>query len=86
MAEPKERRSNRSRKPKIHFDEIAQPSGPSKPSKAPSKPFTTPKASIKPTPTTKPTEKPPPTAKSNAKPSKSPTNLPILDLVEDLYS
>jgi hypothetical protein len=93
MAEPKERRSNRSRKPKIHFDEIAQPSGPSKPSKplskpskAPSKPSTAPNASTKPTPTTKPTEKPPPTAKSNAKPSKSPTNLPISDPVEDLYS
>jgi hypothetical protein len=49
MAEPKECRSNRSRKPKIHFDEIAQSSAPSKPSiahKAPTKPIN---------PTTKPT-------------------------------
>ena len=82
MAEPQERRSNRSRKPKIHFDnQITQSSRPSNPSIAS-------KASGKPTnPTTKPTQKPlPPAAKFNEKPSKSSTNLPILDPVEDLCS
>ena len=53
MAEPTERRSNRSRKPKVHFDDqIAQPSRPSKSSRAP-------KALAKPTKSTaKPTAKP----------------------------
>ncbi|SRR6266498_5986038 len=77
MVESKERRSNRSKKPKIHFDEIAQSSRPSKPSTAPKKP------SLKLTnPITKPTKKPLPIAK----PSKSPINLPILDPVEDFCS
>jgi len=66
-----ERRSNRSRKPKIHFDDqIAQSSKPSKPS-------TVPKVSAKPTK---------PTAKSNEKPLKLPTNLPVSDPIEDLCS
>ena len=34
MDEPTDRRSNRSRKPKTHFDDIVQSSGPSKPSNA----------------------------------------------------
>src|SRR6266536_1307604 len=53
MAEPTERRSNRPRKPKVHFDDqIAQPSRPSKSSRAP-------KALAKPTKSTaKPTAKP----------------------------
>jgi hypothetical protein len=60
MAEPTERRSNRSRKPKVHFDnQIAQsgPSGLSIASNAPAKP-------TKPAP--KSTKKPTPTAKSKA--------------------
>src|SRR6266498_1006140 len=77
MAEPKERRSNRSRKPKIHFDEIAQSSGPSKSSTAPKKP-----SSKFINPITKLTKKPP----SVVKPSESPINLLILDPVEDFYS
>jgi hypothetical protein len=76
MAEPTDRRSNRSRKPKVHFDEIVQSLGPSKPSTAPKKPLTTPKASTKPLPTTK----------SSKTPLELPTDLLILDLVEELCS
>jgi hypothetical protein len=52
IAEPIERRSNRSRKPKVHFDnQIAESIGPSMPSKS--------KGPAKPTKsTTKPTAKP----------------------------
>jgi hypothetical protein len=65
MEEPMERRSNRSRKPIVHFDDlIEQSSGLSKPSIAP-------KALTKPTkPTTKPTAKP--TAKPTTKPTIDP--------------
>jgi Transposase IS4 len=76
MAEPTERRSNRSRKPIVHFDDqIAKSIGPSKP-KGPVKPT---KPTAKPTtnPTTNPTAKP--TAKPIAKPS-------ILDPIEQLCS
>ena len=83
MDEPIERRSNRSRKPKIHFDEIVQSSGPSKPSNAPKKPFKTSKGSTK----------PPPTAKSSKTPSETPLETPldaldppILDPIEELCS
>ena len=67
MAEPIERRSMRSKKPKVHFDDqIAQPSEPSKSSRAP-------KALAKPTKSTaKPTAKllkPPPTASASTEPS-----------------
>src|SRR6266498_6011580 len=77
MAEPTERRSNRSRKPKVHFDDqIAQPSRPSKSSRAP-------KALAKPTKSTaKPTAKPlkpPVTASASTEPS-------VLDAVEQLCS
>jgi hypothetical protein len=71
--EPTDRRSDRSRKPKIHF------SGPSKPSNAPKKPSAAPKASTK----------PPPTTKSSKKPSETPLDppgLPILDLIKELCS
>src|SRR5450432_2336159 len=70
MAEPTERRSKRSRKPIVHFDDrIAQSLGPSKSSRAP-----------KPTanPTAKPL-KPPATASASTEPS-------ILDLVKQLCS
>ena len=77
MAEPPNRRSNRSRKPKIYFDEIVQPSRPSKPS-------------IKPTASTKP---PPATKSSRTPlespldpPLESPIDPQILDLVKDLCS
>ena len=83
MAETIDRRSNRSRKPKIHFDEIVQSSGPSKPSNAPKKPSKTSKCSTK----------PPPTAKSSKAPSETPLETPldaldppILDPIEELCS
>jgi hypothetical protein len=65
MAKPSDRRSTRSRKPKVHFDDqIAQSSVSSKPSKQP-------KAPTKPTKPTNPTKKTPkPTlASSSAAPS-----------------
>ena len=83
MDKPIERRSNRSRKPKIHFDEIVQSSGPSKPSNAPKKPSKTSKCSTK----------PPPTAKSSKTLSETPLETPldtldppILDPIEELCS
>jgi hypothetical protein len=79
MAEPIERRSNRSRKPKVHFDDqIAESIVSSKPPKPP-KPSKSPSGPAKPT---KPTAKPlnPPTATSTStKPS-------ILDPIEQLCS
>ena len=83
MDEPIERRSNRSRKPKIHFDEIVQSSGPSKPSNVLKKPSKTSKGSIK----------APPTIKSSKAPLETPLETPldaldppILDPIEELYS
>ncbi len=75
MAETTERRSNRSRKPKVHFnDQIAQPLRPSKSSRAP-------KALAKPTKSTaKPTAKPlKPLATASAS-----TEPSVLDAVEQL--
>jgi hypothetical protein len=84
MAEPTERRSNRSRKPIVHFDDqIAESIGHSKP-KGPVKPT---KSTTK--PTTKPTAKPTAnlTAKPTTKPTTKPTlNLSILDPIEQLCS
>jgi hypothetical protein len=77
MAEPLDRRSTRSRKPKVHFDDqIAQSlvlSKSSKQSKAPTKP-------------TKPTENPPKPAKNPTKPTpaSSLASLSILDDIEQL--
>jgi hypothetical protein len=76
MAEPIDRRSTRSRKPKIHFDEIVQSSGPSKPSTASKK------SSI----ALKKPSKPSPATKSSETPLESSIGPPILDLVEDLCS
>ena len=90
MAEPKECRSNRSRKPKIHFDEIVQSSGPSKPSNAPKKPSAVPK---KPSKTSKGSTKALPTTKSSKTLSETPLETPldaldppILDPIEELCS
>ena len=86
MAEPIERRSNRSRKPKVHFDDqIAESIGPSKPSK----PSKSPKGPAKPTEsiiksTTKPLN-PSARASASAKPSIS-TEPSILDPIEQLCS
>ena len=86
MAEPIERRSNRSRKPKVHFDDqIAESIGPSKPSK----PSKSPKGPAKPTEsiiksTTKPLN-PSARASASAKPSIS-TEHSILDPIEQLCS
>jgi hypothetical protein len=89
MDKPTDQRSNRSRKPKIHFDEIVQTLGPSKPSNAPKspsaapkKPPTTPK---RPSKTSKVSTKPPPTAKSSRKPL-DPPDPPILDPIKELCS
>ena len=79
MAEPTERRSNRSRKLKVHFDgQIAESIGPSKPLK----PSKLPKGPTE--PTAKPLN---PSTKVSAslKPS-TPTEPSILDLIEQLYS
>jgi hypothetical protein len=74
MAEPTERRSIRSRKPKVHFDnQIAQSLEPSKPSIAS-------KVSIKTKPTVKPTTKPAASTKPFAT---EPSNL---DLIQELCS
>jgi len=81
MAEPTDRRSTRSRKPKIHFDEIVQSSGPSKPSTVPKKPSTAPKKSSI---ASKTSAKPLPAEISSNTPSETPTHPPILDLIEDL--
>jgi hypothetical protein len=88
MAEPTERRSNRSRKPTVHFDDqIAEsighskPKGPVKPTKSTAKPTTKPTAK----PTTKPTTNP--TTKPTAKPTPNPTLSPsILDPIKQLCS
>jgi hypothetical protein len=72
MAEPIDRRSNRSRKPKIHFDKIVLTSGPSKPSK-------TSQASTKPPPTTK-------SSKTPLETPLDPPDPPILDLIKELCS
>ena len=83
MAEPIDRRSTRSRKPKIHFDEIVQSLGPSKPSTVPKKPSTiTKKLST----TSKLSTKPLPITKSSKTPLGIPIDPLILDLVEDLCS
>jgi hypothetical protein len=75
MAEPIERRSNRSRKPKVHFDDqIAESIGPSKPSK----PLKSPKCPAKPL-------NPSARASTSAKPSIS-TEPSILDPIEQLCS
>src|SRR5436853_4425004 len=84
MSEPTERRSNRSRKPTVHFDnQIAQ--------LKPSEPSIARNASAK--PPSKSTKKPTPVAKSTAKPTKpttstkpSATKATNLDLVEELCS
>jgi len=83
MDEPIDRRSNRSRKPKIHLDEIVQSSSSSKPSNAPKKPLTVPKKPLK---TSEASTKPPPTTKSSKAPSETLLNPPILELVEELCS
>jgi hypothetical protein len=86
MDEPTEQRSNRSRKPKIHFDEIVQSSGPSKPSNALKKPPAVPK---NPSKTSKGSTKAPPTAKSSKTLSETPLDTldpPILDSIEELCS
>src|SRR3979490_1794177 len=72
MAEPLERRSNRSRKPKVPFDEqYAQSSVPSEPSRAPkAKPVKS---------ATKSTKKPPLSTKPT---TKSAANTPALDPIE----
>src|SRR4030081_3945978 len=74
MAEPTERRSNRSRKPKVPFNEqYTQSLVPSEPSVA-SKPVkSATKSTEKPLLSTKPT-------------TKSATNTPALDLIEELCS
>jgi hypothetical protein len=83
MAKSLNRRSNRSRKPKIHFDDIIQTSRPLQPSSEPSaaikKPFKTSRASTK----------PPPNTKSSKKPLETPLDpldLSILDPIEELCS
>jgi hypothetical protein len=74
MAEPLERRSNRSRKPKVPFDEqYAQSLVPLEPSVA-SKPVKS---------ATKSTQKPPPSAKPT---TKSAADTPTLDPIEELCS
>ena len=86
MDEPTDRRSDRSRKPKIHFDEIVQSSGPSKPSNTLKKPSVTLK---KPLTASKVFTKPLPTTKSSKKPLKTPLDPPdllILDLIKELCS
>jgi Transposase IS4 len=90
MDEPIERRSNRSRKPKIHFDEIVQSSGPSNPSNAPKKPSAVPK---KPSKTSEGSTKAPPIAKSSKTHLKTPLETPlntldppILDPIKELCS
>ena len=94
MAEPTERRSNRSRKPKVHFDDQIAQSGPSElsiASNVPAKPIKpAPKSTKKPTPTKSIAK---PKAKLIAKPikstasTKSSTTKPIdLDLVQELCS
>ena len=89
MAEPTERRSNRSRKPKVHFDDQIAQSGPSESSIAPNAP---PKPAPKPTkptpkstktPKAKPTTK---TTKSTASTKPSATKPTDLDLVQELCS
>jgi hypothetical protein len=83
--EPIDRRSNRSRKPKIYFNEIIQSSGPSKPSNAPKKPSTI----QKPSKTFKGSTKPPPTAKSSKTPLETPLDPldpQILNPIEELCS
>src|SRR5450432_1760599 len=75
MDKPTDRRSNRSRKPKIHFDEIIQSSGPSKPSNAPKSPSAAPKkppTAKRSSKTSKVSTETPPTAKSSKKPSETP--------------
>ena len=73
IVEPIERRSIRSRKPKVHFDDqIAQSLGPSKSSKAP-------KALPKPIKPTAKSLKPSPIASTSTEPF-------VLDIVEDLCS
>jgi hypothetical protein len=79
MDEPIDQRSNRSRKPKIHFDEIIQSSGPSKPSTVPKKPLKASKASTKPLPTTKSSETPLETPSDPLEPL-------ILDPIKELCS
>src|SRR4030081_1867444 len=76
MAEPIERRSNRSRKPKVPFDEqYAQSSVPLEPSRAPkAKPVkSTTKSTKNPSPSTKPT-------------TRSAAKTPALDPIEELCS
>jgi hypothetical protein len=83
MDEPTDQRSNRSRKPKIHFDDIVQSSGPSKPSNAPKKPSAAPKK-----PPAAP-KKPSETSKALTKPSEKlldPLDLSILDPIKELCS
>jgi hypothetical protein len=79
MATPTERRSNRSRKLKVHFDgQIAQLPGPSKPSVVP-KPIARP---TKPTakPATKPTSKPTKLSSTPIAPSSTePTHLSAIE-------
>jgi hypothetical protein len=69
-----ERRSNRSRKPTVPFDELVQSLGPSKPPTAPK-------------PTEKPSEKPTkPTTKPTTKSTKSAKPSALADPIEELCS
>ena len=86
MDEPIERRSNRSRKPKIHFNKIVQSLGLLKPFNTLKKLFAIPKKPLK---TTKGSTKVLPTTKSSKKPSETPLDPPdppILDPIEELCS
>jgi hypothetical protein len=82
MDEPVDRRSNRSSRPKIHFDDIVQSSSSSKPSNAPKKPSTAPKKPFK---TSKSSTKPPIT-KSSKTPLETLLDPPILDPIKELCS
>jgi hypothetical protein len=80
MAEPTERRSNRSIKPKVHFDDRIAQSGPSKPSVAPD-------ALAKPIkPASKSTKTPTSAAKSTAKPKAKPKAKPTAKLPKSTTS
>jgi hypothetical protein len=81
MAEPIERRSNRSRKLKVHFDDQIAQLGPSEPSTAPNAPAKPTKPGLK--STKKPTAKP---TKSTASTKPSATESTNLDLVHELCS
>ena len=85
MAEPTERRSNRSMKPKVHFDDRIVQSRPSKPSIAPDAPAKPIKPASKSTakPKARPTTKLPKSTTSTKPSATEPTNL---DPVQELCS